>query len=222
MSNGKPAGFGELEDNEVLLVFSSMIDNAKQIVKRHPASFYQKFVKFGTDLNRFSRHINCDGLRKVYFHIAFMQNPLRESLNYDLRNRVLNAIDQKELQLGETRQVVRSAATNLTVSCLSDIDGREVIDIEQFREDIGLPEESNDEKGSFTASKVLSALDSIFDEFVDDHSNRMIDFLEEIQASCRRSFERNENKWYPVLATTSNIAIELDKKAISWQRSNIK
>lgn len=218
MSAGDPPEFNSLSDNNVLLAFAKVLENAKEVINEHPPAFFHKFVNLGNDINRFSRHINNSGLRKVYFHIGFMQTPLKEYLNYDLRNRLINVIDSRGIQSREgATQITRSLATDLTVKCISDVDGRNVIDIDQFWRDLSMGDEY-DEQGDVLANKLLSALDEILDDYVQEQSSRVIEYIDRMLIGCGEGMEKSNNKWYPLLATTSDIAIELDEKAISWRR----
>ncbi len=212
----------DLEQDEMLKLTAHIAENAKEATKSHRPAFYQKFLQLGNNLNRLSRHLDCRDLRKVYFHIAWMESPLRESLNHDLQNMLLASIDAEQVHTEKAhRQILRDAATSVTVNTLSDANGRDIIDIDQLIDDLDGVERMESDNAMLV--QILSRLDEVYDDYVEDKSKMMISFYENIVAKCGEGTQietdNPSKKWHPVLEEISEQTVELDRQAISWQRA---
>jgi hypothetical protein len=75
---------------------------------------------------------------------------------------------------------------------------------------------------NFTFPELISQIRANYEEYVDRHSSELINFYLRLEDSCRESIETQEspeNKWHPVMKTTSDMMVKMDKKAITWKES---
>lgn len=204
-----------MENEAALSLLKEMVTNARKTTKEHPEGFWGTFVGFGTDLNRTSRHIDNDGLRKAYFHIGTMESPFREALNYNLRNQVQNYIKSREY--GDSpgvNEVLLDATTNISIYCLSDADGRSTIDMSRLRDDLS---ESLDDLGEEMTTiaffNISEAIRNIYEPFVTHWSRDIIRLYEDIENKC-------DEDWESVMRVLSKKTTEYDNQAIKWKRTN--
>jgi hypothetical protein len=201
-----------MRDSEAVGLLHSMLESAEKTTREEPAAFYITFRRLENDLNRSSRHIENNGLRKTYFHVGILASPLRACLNYDLQNRIYHEVRRGEIEMTDgMREPILDASTSVTVDVLSDIDGRKIIDSSELRSDLS-DHLSNrgDQASSAIFIAISGAIRRVYDEFVAERSDEL--------ASLYRNMRQHDN-WDDVMRVLSQKTIELDNQAISWRRS---
>ena len=212
-----------LEDDDVLMILANIAEHTEEVTENHLPAFYDKFQKFATDLNRLSRQMDNDGLRKTYFHVAALDTPLNTQLNHDLQNRLVTYFDENSHELdGAAEGILKNAATAVQVDVVSDVDGRDTIDVPRLQHHLSSHFASENTSSEPMDEPLLSymmlGIEDVFDNFVEHHGNRLINYYSRIEDSCVEGASKEENKWHPVLEATSEHIVDTDKKAISWMR----
>ena len=216
----------DLSEDNLLRLFAQISKNTREVTESHRPAFFDKFQRYAVDLNRISRHIDgsgSEGFRKAYFHVAALESPLRAYLNYDLQNRALEYFGQNDLGTSNSvaLEAIRDAITSLDVLVISDVDGRETIDIPELQRQLTEHFEGNaisEDLADSLLNPVSSAVVHCYDDFVQTHSDELINYYQDIERKCSEGIERTDNKWNPVLKTTSDQMIKMDRQAISWRR----
>lgn len=203
-----------MDNSTALIVFEEIVANARKTTEEHPPGFWGTFVGFGTDLNRSSRHIDNNGMRKAYFHIGTLESPLREALNHDLRNQVYNYVKCNELDVGPgVHEIILDASTWVTIYCISEADGRDIIDMERLRDDLGEATETlGEEATTVTVFNISEAIREIYEPFVSHWSSEVVNLYQDIESNC--------SDWEDVMRVISEKTTELDNRAIKWKRAD--
>jgi hypothetical protein len=100
----------------------------------------------------------------------------------------------------------------VTISVLSDGEGRDVIDIERLRSDLekvlnGLDESTR----TVIFSNITCAIRMLYDKFIEEGYKEMIGFYDNILKSCRKG-------WQEVYNTFIEYMLKMDKEAVPWLR----
>lgn len=203
-----------MDDRECLNLLLEITENTRKTTEEHPYSFFSTYISFATDINRISRHIDNLGLRKVYFHLGTLQTPLEESMNYQLQNELLDELEGRDIDTVGIEELIRDAATSVTVRSISDLDGRETIDMNQLRSNLQQHTADVDEEASSLITfNIGKALKNIQPTFVEEKSQKMIDLYRDIENACH-------SDWDEVMRVISSKTVEADDQAISWKRAD--
>jgi len=170
-------------------LLAEMTENARETTQSYPDGFFSFFVSYGTDVNRVSRHIDNGGLRKIYFHLGTLQTPYEEALNYELQNALIEELEVMQFDaVGGTEELVYDAATSVTIRSISDLDGRETIDMRQLKSDLEAHRSDlGEDAEALITFNLAKAMRNIQRQFVEKHSQEIIDFYLSIEDTYKKN-----------------------------------
>ena len=208
-----------MNNEDALKLFREMLENAKETTERYPHAFFLLFSDFTDDLRTISQHIQNENLRICSIQFWLLLQVFRGSFDYTFRNLVLEKLkasleEEEEISM----EVILDAASRyLSVTAISGIDGRDVVDMRSLRGEFDMGLEGLDESTKvFTILEVANAIREIYDStsFIEESKEEMLEFYDKL-------IESTEKDWSEVYDTLREYLLKLDRRMLIWKRREV-
>lgn len=208
-----------MNDEDALKLFREMLENAKETAESYPHACFLTLSDFTDDLRTISQHIQNENLRICALHFWLLLQVFNGGFNYTFRNLVLEKLKAslKEEEEISMEVILNAASISLSVTAISGIDGRDVVDMRSLRGEFDMVLEGLDESTKvFTILEVANAIREIYDStsFIEESKEEMLEFYDKL-------IESTEKGWLEVYDTLREYLLKLDRRMIIWKRREV-
>ena len=205
-----------MNDKDALKLFGEISENAKVTTESYPHAFFRILSDFTDDLRNISQHIQNENLRICALHSWLLLQVFSGGFDYTFRNLVLEKLKAslKEEEEISMEVILDAASSFLSVTAISGIDGRDVVDIRSLRGEFDMGLEGLDEATKvFTILEVANAIRKIYDNtsFIEESKEEMLEFYDKL-------IETTEKGWSEVYDTLREYLLKLDRRMTIWKR----
>jgi len=208
-----------MKDEEALMVLKETLENAKKTTENHPPFFYGILLNVGDDLIRMTQHFQNDNFRACNLFFRLDITPVWKAyLDHAFQNAVFEKLKiPSEGEEDSRKEVILNIASRfLSISVLSDDQGRDVVNTDELMASFSEPLAGFDDPTKYFAVLIVAnAIREVYDtSFVEDMKNEIVEFYDMLIESSR-------GDWDEVHKVLREFVIKWDKKAILWRRERV-
>lgn len=196
-----------------LSLLKEMVQTTKITTSGYPTSFYVLLRRFVQDLGRVTNQVHDGDLRLVQLRLLSVASIGKVCWDYQLQQYAKPVIEElTRSDPAELRELAVYAVCRVDIDVLSDIDGRDALDVEEIHSGLVrvLPW-LDDASKTYVFSKLAEALRRVQLGFAKHVGTELNEFYNAVTMAA-------DKDWSDVLAEVDKYVIELDREAMIWLR----